>query len=352
MREHSAPPHSSPPSATPITIFGAGSIGAHIGTRLAATGASVHLIGRPALAQAVAEAGLHATDLRGQDWRVPPGAVSVATSADGLPDHGLVLVCVKSADTAQAAAQLSPHLGAAHTVVSLQNGIHNAEALRDALPGIRVLGGMVPFNVVGLSASHFHQGSEGQIDVQDDPWWARPDGAQHRRAFERAGLPLRRRDRMADVLWSKLILNLNNPINALSGLPLREELSQRDFRRCLALAQREALTLIAEAGIPLAKIIAIPTAWVPGAISVPDALFRILGRKMLDIDPTARSSMWEDLERGRTTEIDWINGEVVRLADRLGRAAPVNARLVALIRDAELGGRRQWSGSELLAQLK
>jgi 2-dehydropantoate 2-reductase len=69
---------------------------------------------------------------------------------------------------------------------------------------------------------------------------------------------------------------------------------------------------------------------------------------MLAIDPLARSSMWEDLEAGRVTEVDWINGEVVRLGREYGVVTPVNDRLVELIRNAERGGRRTWSGPELL----
>ena len=62
--------------------------------------------------------------------------------------------------------------------------------------------------------------------------------------------------------------------------------------------------------------------------------------------------MWEDLELGRQTEIDWINGEVVRLGQQHGRATPVNSRLVELVREAEQGGRRDWSGAELLSRLR
>jgi 2-dehydropantoate 2-reductase len=73
---------------------------------------------------------------------------------------------------------------------------------------------------------------------------------------------------------------------------------------------------------------------------------------MLAIDPLARSSMWEDLQAGRATEIDWLNGEVVGFAQSLGRSAPVNGRLVALVRAAEKGGRRDWNGEDLLAELQ
>ncbi|MFX7800628.1 ketopantoate reductase C-terminal domain-containing protein, partial [Acinetobacter baumannii] len=78
-----------------------------------------------------------------------------------------------------------------------------------------------------------------------------------------------------------------------------------------------------------------------------------LGGKMLAIDPLARSSMSDDLAVGRTTEVDWINGEVVRLADRLGQRAPVNAQLCALVHAAEAAATRpSWSGNDLLAALR
>jgi 2-dehydropantoate 2-reductase len=73
---------------------------------------------------------------------------------------------------------------------------------------------------------------------------------------------------------------------------------------------------------------------------------------MLAIDPLARSSMWEDLEAGRRTEVDWLNGEIVRLARTQGREAPVNTRLLALVRAAEMGGERHWRGAALLAELR
>ncbi|MBV8271154.1 MAG: 2-dehydropantoate 2-reductase, partial [Cupriavidus sp.] len=77
-----------------------------------------------------------------------------------------------------------------------------------------------------------------------------------------------------------------------------------------------------------------------------------LGRAMLTIDPLARSSMSDDLAAGRTTEIDWINGEVVKLAQRVGQTAPVNERLCELVRQAERSDARpSWSGDALLADL-
>lgn len=332
----------------PIVIFGAGSIGCYVGGRLAANGAAVHLIGRESLGQTLNEYGIHTSDHLGGRWHADSSQFHYAHSvADNFPQTDLVLVCVKSAATAQAGQALRDVLAPGTVVISFQNGLRNAQVLAEHLPQCQVLTGMVPFNVVNQDQGRFHQGSQGSLEVQQDaavaPFLA---------TFEAADLPLQQHPDMAAVLWSKLILNLNNPINALAGIPLKTELSQRSYRRCLALAQKETLALLQHAGIATAKIIALPTPWLPHALSVPDWLFRVLGGKMLAIDPQARSSMWEDLERGRRTEIDWINGEVVRLADSLHKKAPVNSALIRLIRDAEQGGRRDWGGDELLTLLR
>jgi 2-dehydropantoate 2-reductase len=206
---------------------------------------------------------------------------------------------------------------------------------------------MVQFNVVNRGGGRFHHGSEGWLETERHPALA-----AFVPAFRRAGLPLALHDRLEPVQWAKLVLNLNNPVNALSNLPLKTQLSERAYRRCTALAQEEALVLVAAAGIALAKLTPLPPSWIPTVLRLPDFVFTRVASRMLAIDPQARSSMWEDLEAGRRSEVDYINGEIVALADRLGRRAPVNARLVQLMHDAETGGRRTWSGSVLLAELQ
>ncbi len=330
-----------------IAVFGAGSIGCYVGGRLAASGSAVRFIGRPRLAALVAQHGLTLTDYRGAALSLPAGAVDYHCDAGAAADADLVLVCVKSAATAEAAAALAPVLKPGAVVLSLQNGVGNAEVLRGPLSAQTVLAGMVPFNVLNRGEGAFHQGTEGDLEAAADP--ALAPALPH---FEAAGLPLQLHSDMHSVLWSKLLLNLNNPLNALCGLPLKQELEQRAFRRCLALLQGEGLALLRAAGIQPVKLTPLPPHWLPRLLDSPDFLFRRLAARMLAIDPLARSSMWEDLEAGRATEIDWINGELLKLAARLGLAAPANARVVELIRAAESGGRRDFSGDELLAELR
>ena len=331
-----------------ICIVGAGSIGCYVGGRLLAAGADVALVGRARIGNELSAHGLTLTDYRNGRWQVPPAAIRYTADPSAAADADLVLVTVKSAATQSVADELKPVLRAGAIVVSFQNGLRNADILRAALPQQTVLAGMVPFNVMQPGPGAFHQGTAGELEVA-----ASPALQPFLDDFRRAGLPLTERTDMAAVQWAKLLLNLNNAINALANRPLKEELSQRAYRRCLALAQTEALRLLARAGIRPAKLTPIPPAWIPRLLATPDVVFARLAGKMLAMDPLARSSMSDDLAAGRMTEVDWINGEVVRLAERLGQRAPVNAQLCALVHAAESAATRpNWSCDDLLAELR
>ncbi|MEV3935931.1 2-dehydropantoate 2-reductase [Glycomyces sp. NPDC049804] len=326
-----------------ICVYGAGSVGCYVGGRLAAGGAEVVFVGRERIAAEVAAHGLTLTDLHGAELRV--GSPRYATAPVAGAD--LVLLTVKSAATAEAAEALAPHLEPGTVVVSFQNGLRNAAVLRERLPQARVLAGTVGCNVVHAGPGRFHQGTAGDLGVEDhvalDAF--APD-------FARAGLPLVRERDLAGVQAAKLLLNLNNAVNALSGLPLKTELSQRDYRRCLVLAQREALAAYRAAGVRPAKSAGLDPRLLPVLLGLPDALFTRAAAKMLAMDPRARSSTWEDLEAGRPTEVDYLNGEIAALAAEHGTAAPVNRRLTDLVHAAERGGRRDWTGAALLAELR
>lgn len=316
--------------ATRIAVFGAGAIGCWLGARLAAGGADVTLIGRARVVDELAR-GVTVSDLDGTTRTVRVPATTEPAAADAAE---LVLVTVKSAQTAEAGATLAAHLAPGATVISLQNGVRNAELLRAALPGHRVLAGMVPWNVVRRAPGAYHRGTSGTLMIEDAPGVELLVGAAHA-----AGVTIEARAEIRAVQWAKLVMNLNNAVNALSGLPLAEQLGRRDLRRVVAAAQREALGLLAAAGQPLARLTPLPPAWMPRVLELPDWMFRRVAKRMLAIDPLARSSMQDDLTAGRATEIDQLQGEVLALAARLGRPAPVNAELVRLIRIAEAGGR-------------
>jgi 2-dehydropantoate 2-reductase len=152
---------------------------------------------------------------------------------------------------------------------------------------------------------------------------------------------------MTGIAWGKLLLNLNNAVNALSGLTLLQELQQRDYRRVVAASMVEALDLLKSAGIEPAQIGPIPPKLLPHAIAAPDWVFRNLLLRVQKIDSNARSSMYDDLAARRPTEVDYLNGEVVKLAETLGRDAPVNRAIVELVKQRELGVEHLWSPGDL-----
>ncbi|MFI2611587.1 2-dehydropantoate 2-reductase [Kitasatospora sp. NPDC018619] len=329
-----------------IAVFGAGSIGCHLGGMLART-AEVALIGRAAAMAAIDTHGLTLTGPGGARREVRGLTATADAGAAAGTDY--VLVTVKSADTAAAAAELAPHLGPDTVVVSFQNGLHNPAVLAAALPDHRVLAGMVPYNVVRTGPAAFHQGSGGSPALADEA------GAHALADAARAsGLPLELRPDMPAVQAAKLLMNLNNAVNALSGLPLREQVGQLAYRQCVARCQREALEAFRAAGMVPAQLGPVPPEVMPQVLELPDEQFHELAGAGLRIDATARSSMWEDLQRGRRTEIDSLQGEIVALAERHGTAAPVSARLIALVRRAEEaapGAAPAWTGAALLADL-
>lgn len=333
-----------------FAVLGAGSIGCHLGGSLAAAGADVTLIGRPAAMEVLWEKGLTLSDSVRPPRHLPPGRPAVATTPDAAAEADYVLVTVKTAATGAAGRELAGHLKPGAVVVSFQNGLHNPATLRAALPAARVLAGMVPYNVVQTEPGTVHQGMPGTLMVEDAP-----EATTLMRACKEAGLAIEARGDISEVQHAKLLMNLNNAVNALSGLPLRTQLAQRPYRLCLALCHQEALAAYRAAGIRPARLGPAPAWLTPYVLRLPDALFRRVAASALRIDAHARSSMWEDLQRGRPTEIDTLQGEIVALAERHGLRAPANHRMVDLVREAETaqaGTGKSWTGPDLLAQLR
>ncbi|MCP9976026.1 2-dehydropantoate 2-reductase [Streptomyces somaliensis] len=277
-----------------IAVFGAGSVGCHLGGSLAA-GCEVTLVGRPSAMEAVRERGLRLTGGGRPDVRVAPALLRASSEARDVSGADYVLVTVKSGATGEAAAAIGPYLGADTVVVGFQNGLRSPEVLRSALPaGTTVLTGMVAYNVVRTGPAAFHQGTAGALMVDDVP-----DAGPLVAALRRAGLEVEPRGDMRRVQYAKLLMNLNNAVNALSGLPLRDQLGTRAYRRCLALCQEEALAAYRAEGVVPARLGPVAASVVPRLLRLPDAVFRRVGAASLRVDAHARSSMWEDLERGR-----------------------------------------------------
>ncbi|TGQ54843.1 2-dehydropantoate 2-reductase [Mesorhizobium sp. M1C.F.Ca.ET.193.01.1.1] len=316
-----------------IAVAGAGSIGCYVGGCLALAGRKVNFLGRGRIVEAMRKDGLRVSDLDGRDRRIEPEALAVTDDpVMALRNADIILVTVKSGATGEMATLVATHARPDAIVVSLQNGVDNADKLRVALPARRVLAGMVAFNVVqspdGEIPFSVRRASDGMVMIEDTvPGLAALLNVE--------GLGVETHADMKAVQWSKLLMNLNNALVALSNLPLAAELADRSWRVILAGQIEEALAAMKAAGIEPARIAGPPPWLLPKVLRLPDWLFGLLARRLLAIDPRARGSMWDDLKRGRPTEIDELQGAILRLAEKTGVPVPQTRRVAALVRQAE-----------------
>jgi 2-dehydropantoate 2-reductase len=318
-------------AADRIAILGAGSVGCFIGGAWVAAGLLVTFVGRPRIAADIAEHGLTLTDFNG--WEARLDTADYRTDPAALAEADVIAVCVKSGATGEAAAEIAEHGRDSALVISFQNGVSNVDVLEQRLGGrFEVARGMVAYNVAYLGGGRFHKGVAGDLYAQ------RSKRTQALAEAIGAGpAALKLSDNMLAVAWGKLLINLNNAVNALSGRTLIEELRQRDYRRVFAACIREGLQLLQQAGVEPATVGGVGPQMLPRVIDSPDWLFNNIFLRKWRIDAKARSSMADDLAAGRKTEVDYLNGELVRLAERLKRDAPVNRAIVDLVRNAEAG---------------
>lgn len=295
---------------------------------MAHAGSDVRFLARPRIASELLTYGLKLTDYSGFKAHLLPEDIKIATDPSVLTKADIVLVTVKSGATSDIAGLIRKHAPSTATIISLQNGVRNADALRSLLPGYDVRAGMVAYNVVHGDEGAFHRGTSGDIKIDAGPKsLGKLLSVSHLKVIET--------DEMTGVQWGKLLINLNNALNALSGKTLLEQLTDREWRKLMADQFDEALAIIKAAGITPKSATPLPTNIVPKVLRLPTPLFKIISGQTLKIDPTARSSMWEDLELHRKTEIDELQGVIVELAQKQGTAAPLCARVFALIKEAE-----------------
>ena len=286
-----------------ISVMGAGAVGCYYGGMLARAGHEVVLIGRPAHVEAIRERGLN-LDTQAFQAFVP---LTASTDVSDIRGSQLVLCCVKSTDTEQAAAEMAPFLTPDSQVLSLQNGVENAERLQILLP-CQVAPAVVYVAAEMAGAGHVKHHGRGELVVETAAL-----SPELSALFGTAGIPLQTSDNVAGALWEKLILNcVYNALSAITQLPYGmlvkgdgvEELMHTVLDECLTLAEAE--------GIAISENI-----W--AAV-----------RAIADTMPTQLSSTAQDLARGKRSEIDHLNGFIVRRGKVLNIATPVNQTLTSL----------------------
>ncbi len=306
-------------------VVGAGAVGSFYGAMLARSGHGVTLIGRAAHVQAIERDGLQLH----RAGRVEAVRVRATTELDAVCDADLVLVCVKSADTDEVARAMAPLLAPGALVLSLQNGVDNADTIarhvsQTVLPAVVYVAVAMPEPGV---VRHYGRGDlvigarvaemAGAAEPSREALASRME--QVVELFASAEVPVRVSDDVVGELWSKLLVNCAyNAISALTQLPYGRLAAMPEIRASQLAVVREVLAVAEADGHPL-----------PLAASI-EAMERIAAAM-----PAQLSSTAQDLARGKPTEIDHLNGYVARRGVAHGIPTPVNQTLHALVKLAE-----------------
>ncbi|KEJ89795.1 2-dehydropantoate 2-reductase [Sulfitobacter donghicola] len=314
-----------------IVVAGAGAIGCYVGGLLAHAGREVSFLGRPRILDVLGKNGLRVSDFSGLEAQLSAQSLDLHNTPEVLGRGDLILVCVKSAATAEIAKQIAAYAKPEAIIVSLQNGMGHADTLRKELPNHDVRAAMVPFNVVPSDKGHFHRATSGDIVIGAGPT---PLG----KIMNVKGLGVSESDEIEAVQWGKFLLNLNNAPNALSGMTLHAQLLSRPWRRLMADQMAEALRVLKAHNCPIRPTTPLPVGLVPHILRLPTPLFRRIAAKMLTIDPQARTSMAHDLMAGRKTEVDALQGRIIAMGQEKSVPTPLCQGMLAAIKQAEENG--------------
>ena len=292
-----------------IAVVGAGAVGCYFGGMLARAGARVTLIGRQQHVDAILRDGL-LLDVSGIQERVK---VSASTELSAVRESEIILFCVKTVDTETVARSLGPHLPKGAVVISLQNGVDNVRRIYES-SGIEAVSAVVYVAAAMASAGHVKHSGGGRLII---------DGANPKleletvtAMFEDAGIPCRISQSIDKELWIKMTMNCAyNAISALGRARYMRILQSSVTRDLMEKVIMEVVAVAQAGGITLS-----------GPDMVEAALK--LGNAMAE----ATSSTAQDIERGRPTEIDSLNGYVVRRGEELDVPVPINFTLYALIK--------------------
>ena len=297
--------------ATPlqVAVLGAGAVGCFYGGMLARAGHCVTLIGRPQHVQVFETQGLR-MQTQTFDETVK---VHASTEAPAVAGADLVLFAVKSPDTEAAGAQMREHLKPGALVLCLQNGVDNAERLRAVLTGVQVAAAVVYVATEMAGPGHLRHHGRGELVIEPSP--ASERVAQ---ALAAAGVPTEISDNVRGALWAKLILNCAyNALSAVGRIAYGELVQQPGVQDTMRDVVAECRAVAAADGVTL-----------PGDV---DAAVRRIAETM----PSQYSSTAQDLMRGKPSEIDHLNGHVVRRGEALGVPTPANRVLWAVVKLVE-----------------
>ena len=301
-----------------VVVLGAGAMGSWLGAILCKGGHDVTLVARRDHAAVVAAHGLRVTGRT--DLHVHPAVVERAADA---PTPDLLVVSVKAYDTVRALQDARPLLGQRTSVLSLQNGLGNLERIAEAADERRTFAAVTTHGVTHVEPGHVRHAGVGYLRV-GSPYNEHARARALADAFQKAGLDAEPTDKVLGEVWAKVVVNAAiNPLTAITGLPNGALLEVAPLRELMQRVVEEAVDVARAEGAPLPE---------------DDLLLR--ARRVAELTAPNKSSMLQDVERGRRTEIDAICGEIVERGLRHAVDTPVNVTLRALVKGIEESTRR------------
>ncbi|MEE4245273.1 MAG: 2-dehydropantoate 2-reductase [Kangiellaceae bacterium] len=311
-----------------IAIYGAGSTGCFLGGLLAQQGCDVTFIARPATLSTIEDnGGVTLTNYAGLKIKVKPSGL--LSKIDNVI-YDVVFVMVKCHALESIVGELNSMTNQHSVIVFMQNGLGWYDHIAQQLSDRELVKGITTFNVVADKA-HYHQSTEGCFIFENVPelrFLADKGVFNNQEYFVLT-------DEINSVIYGKLLLNLNNALNAVAKKPIKACLEDRHYRRRLAAAMDEWLAVCQAFKVKPYQFTKVAPHTVPKILRLPNWLFKLLASSMLAIDPTARSSMSDDVTNKRKTEVDYINGAVVQLAEQCELLSPVNESIVEQLHDIE-----------------
>jgi 2-dehydropantoate 2-reductase len=313
---------------TRVAVMGAGAVGSYFGGMVARAGARVTLIARPNHVEAIRKSGLLLDTVTFKEHVM----MNASSDPADVRDAQFVLFCVKTLDTENAARSIAPHLSPDAIVISLQNGVDNVARIR-AASGINALPAVVYVAAALPEPGHVKHSGRGEWIVGEYAGATAPAAGASRsqRVAElcaAAGVPCRLSQNIEVDQWTKMLMNCaGNAVTAIAQTSFAHVARNLDTREVLRTVINECVAVARAAGVAL-----------------PDVDWTEKGLKNAETLGEATSSTAQDIARGKPTEIDSLNGYIVRRAKELGVPTPVNMTLFALIRlieesSARRGGR-------------
>jgi 2-dehydropantoate 2-reductase len=297
-----------------IAVVGAGAVGGYFGGMFATAGAPTVFIGRKHFADAVNSKGLVLDRLHGQE-RI---TASATVEMNAVRDCSLILLCVKANDTSVAATQMAPFVRPDATVVCLQNGVNNADQVR-AAANVAAVPAAVYVAVSVPESGHVKHLARGDLIIGPPSERTK----QLADLFVRAGIPCRISDNIEGELWLKLLRNCAlNAISALGYVRYGQIAQSEDAKKLMEQIVDEVLAVARAGGVVL-----------PGVHDRQSGMAAAM--ELATQMANAFSSTAQDLNRGRLTEIDALNGYISRRGAELGISVPVNHALFTLVKFAE-----------------